>query len=105
MRNCDRGETLRQSLEDDVVTLSVILGGGGQPKPASRVGRISPSAVGHLKFVQDVGDRVAHGLLADGELLGNLRVGQVPGHQRQDFTLTLGQLREGLRWSGVLLIV
>lgn len=43
-----------------------------------------------LQLAEDVGDLIAHRFLADGQPLGNFRVGQVLGHEGQDFALAVG---------------
>ena len=54
------------------------------------------SAVGDLEFGEDVGDMVTHGLRAEEEAAGDLRVTVTPGDEVEDLALAGGKLGEGI---------
>src|SRR3989442_1265528 len=52
--------------------------------------------VSHLEFAEDIGDIVAHGVMAQDEACGNLSVAVTLGDQVEDFALAHGQFGKDL---------
>lgn len=71
-----------RSAKDNITGLFVHLGRAGLD---DRLG-----AVSHLEFVEDVGDVIANGFIANNQLPGNFLVVESPGNQDEHLSLTLG---------------
>src|SRR4051794_37324879 len=94
-------------VSDRVVTAGPLPPPAGSDEPLAHGVHRRLHARVHLELVEDVADVVAHGVLGDEQLGGDLAVEPAAGHEPQDAELAIGEPRqletEGGRRKGVAL--